>query len=46
MPSEKNESPNKIKYSIWDTKTDEKQRKILEAPNLIKGFNRDSKKGL
>jgi len=46
LPSEKNANQNKIKYSIWDTRTDEKQSKILEAPNLIEGFNRDSKKGI
>ncbi|WP_274609497.1 hypothetical protein [Mesobacillus boroniphilus] len=37
---------NKIKYSIWDTRVDEKQRKIIEkSPELTDGFNnRTSKK--
>jgi len=46
LPSEKMDTQNKIKYSIWDTRTDEKQSKILEVPNLIEGFNRDSKNGI
>jgi hypothetical protein len=46
LTSEKNDKQNKIKYSIWDTRTDEKQSKILEVPNLIEGFNQDSKKGI
>ena len=44
LPSEKNDMQNKIKYSIWETRTDEKQREILESPDLIEGFNRDSNK--
>jgi hypothetical protein len=39
-----NDIQNKIPFSIWDTRTDEKQRKILQSPELIKGFNMDSDK--
>lgn len=45
MPSKKNDMQNKIKFSIWDTRTDEKQHKVLESPELIEGFNRDTNKG-
>jgi hypothetical protein len=41
---EQKDTQNKIPFSIWDTRTDEKQRKVLESPELIKGFNMDSDK--
>ncbi|MBI0578746.1 hypothetical protein IEC97_15385 [Neobacillus cucumis] len=44
MPSENKNSPNNIKYSIWETRTDEEQmenkHKITEA---IQGTNLESK---
>lgn len=46
MGREKKDIQNKIPFSIWDTRTDEKQRKVLESPELIKGFNMDSNKEL
>lgn len=41
---EQKDTQNKIPFSIWDTRTDEKQRKVLESPELIKAFNMDSDK--
>lgn len=44
MPRKNENLPNKIKFSIWDTRIDESQRKVLDSPELIEGFNRNSSK--
>lgn len=45
MHYENNEVQSKIKYSIWETRIAESQRKVIEkSPELTEGFNHKTSK--